>query len=203
MQAGTREHESLALALRGFAADREDALPTGALAFLDIETAGLSSMPVFLVGILRWSEGSLSLVQILARDYPEEAALLGETVLALRGCSRLFTFNGASFDLPYLTDRAVYHAVDFRVEPEHCDLLPPARRRFRRRLPDCRLQTLERHVCGRLRHDDIASAEIPQRYRDFVRSGDARLLEVVIRHNRLDLLTLAELLPHCLGEGRD
>ncbi len=172
-------------------------------AFLDIETTGLSRLPVFLVGILYVYAGELSLVQILARDYPEEAPLLHHTVEALRGAHGLFTYNGAGFDLPYLSDRAIYHAVEFGLEAEHTDLLPLARRRFRGAFSDCSLQTLERHVCGRERGDDIPASQIPQRYRDFVCSRDARLLESIIRHNRLDLLSLAELLPHCLTENPD
>ncbi len=178
-----------------------DLAPQGETAFLDIETTGLSGLPVFLVGILRVGGSGVSLVQILARDYPEEAALLHETARALRDCSALFTYNGAAFDLPYLRDRAVYHAVEFAVEAAHTDLLPLARRRFRGRFPDCRLETLERHLCGRDRGDDILSSEIPERYREFVRSRDARLLGAIIRHNALDLLALAELLPHC-RDGR-
>lgn len=193
--------EAVAETLVGQAPEALGLAHSDPIAFLDIETTGLSALPVFLVGILHLREGEVSLTQILARDYPEEAGLLHQSVEALRGCRTLFTYNGASFDLPYLSDRAVYHAVEFSLEAEHTDLLPLARRRFRGAVPDCRLQTLERHVCGRDRGDDIPASEIPQRYRDFVRSGDARLLESVIRHNRLDLLTLAELLPHCLADG--
>ena len=168
------------------------------VAFIDIETLGLSSMPVFLVGLLRWRAGECSLIQVLARDYPEEAPLLAEAVAALQGAEALFSYNGASFDLPLLEERAIYHAVDWWLDAEHIDLLKPARRRFRGRFPDCKLQTLETHLCGRRREDDIPGAEIPRRYHDFVRTGDARLLETVIRHNQLDLVTLAELVPHCL-----
>jgi len=167
-------------------------------AFIDIETLGLSSMPVFLVGILHRNQGGLELTQILARDFPEEAPLLAETLAALRGIEVLFSYNGATFDLPLLEERAIYHAVDWLLAAEHVDLLKPARRRFRGRFPDCRLQTLETMLCGRTREDDIPGAEIPRRYQEFVRSQDARLLEVVIRHNQLDLLTLAEIVPHCL-----
>jgi uncharacterized protein YprB with RNaseH-like and TPR domain len=170
-----------------------------AAAFIDIETLGLSSMPVFLVGVLRCEEGALGLTQILARDFPEEAALLAETVVALQGVERLFTYNGATFDLPFLEERAIYHAVDWWLDAEHIDLLKPARRRFRGRFADCKLQTLETHLCSRVRDDDIPGAEIPRRYQEFVRSGDGRLLEAILRHNQLDLLTLAELVPHCLG----
>jgi hypothetical protein len=169
------------------------------LGFIDIETLGLSALPVFLVGILRYREGSFSLTQVLARDFPEEAPLLQETLAALSDCALLFSYNGAVFDLPYLEQRAIYHAVDWDFDAEHIDLLKPARQRFRRQFPDCRLQTLETLLCGRERDDDIPGAEIPRRYQEFVRSQDARLLAQIIRHNQLDLLTLAEIVPHCLG----
>ncbi len=169
------------------------------VAFIDIETLGLASMPVFLVGVLRVRRGALELTQILARDLPEEAALLGETVAALQGAQALFSYNGATFDLPLLQERAIYHAVDWWLETEHIDLLKPARRRYRHSFADCKLQTLETHLCGRRREDDIPGAEIPRRYYEFVRSADGRLLQSIIRHNQLDLVTLAELVPHCLG----
>jgi uncharacterized protein YprB with RNaseH-like and TPR domain len=169
------------------------------LAFLDIETVGLSALPVFLVGILEFRGRSLHVAQILARDLPEEAALLHETARILADCAAVFTYNGRTFDMPYLRDRAIYHGVDFHPRAEHIDLLPLARKRFKGRFPDCKLQTLESCLCGRERTDDIPGGDIPQRYQEFVRTRDARLLECIIRHNRLDILTLAEILPHCLA----
>jgi uncharacterized protein YprB with RNaseH-like and TPR domain len=168
-------------------------------AFLDIETLGLSSMPVFLIGVLRCGPEEAELVQYLARDFPEEAPILARAESVLRAASVLFTYNGAAFDLPYLQERAVYHAVDWQLGGEHVDLLKPARRRFRGRFPDCRLQTLESRLCGRMREADIPGAQIPKRYEEFARTQDARLLQAIVEHNRLDLLTLAEIVPHCLA----
>jgi uncharacterized protein YprB with RNaseH-like and TPR domain len=39
---------------------------------------------------------------------------------------------------------------------------------------------------------------MPPLYHDFVRTGNWPLLHPVLHHNALDLLTLAELLPHLL-----
>jgi uncharacterized protein YprB with RNaseH-like and TPR domain len=75
----------------------------------------------------------------------------------------------------------------------HCDLLHHARRRWGKQLPDCRLQTLERHVCRRRRDEDIPGHEIPAAYHDFVRTGDAWLIRSVLHHNALDLITLLQL----------
>jgi tetratricopeptide (TPR) repeat protein len=55
----------------------------------------------------------------------------------------------------------------------------------------CRLGELERVLCGHEREGDVPGFEIPARYFQFVRTGDARPLAGVLEHNRLDLLSLA------------
>jgi tetratricopeptide (TPR) repeat protein len=57
----------------------------------------------------------------------------------------------------------------------------------------CRLSALEAAVLGHLRTDDVPGCEIPARYFHYVRTGDARPLDPVLEHNRLDLLALAML----------
>src|SRR4029079_18675692 len=58
---------------------------------------------------------------------------------------------------------------------------------------ECRLNALEQVLCGHLREGDVPGFEIPSRYFHFVRTGDARRLEAVMEHNRLDLISLAML----------
>jgi uncharacterized protein YprB with RNaseH-like and TPR domain len=168
------------------------------LVLIDIETAGLAAAPLFLIGALSLGPDGLALTQYFARGYEEEAALLHLFSRSLASSRLVVTFNGASFDLPYLRDRAIYHRLPPPLLPDHLDLLPAARRRFRGLLPDCRLQTLEQHVCRRRRLGDVAGDAIPQLYHDFVRTGHWPLLLPVFHHNALDLITLAELLPHLL-----
>ncbi len=168
------------------------------LAFLDVETAGLSNAPLFLTGFLYFDQGLLRVEQVLARTYPEEPAVLARTAEALRERPCLVTYNGRSFDIPFIADRLVYHLMPPLGPHDHLDLLPPARRRFKRRFGDCKLQTLERAVCGRQRSDDIPGEQIPAAYHRFVASGDAREMVRICYHNVLDLLTMAELIPHLL-----
>jgi uncharacterized protein YprB with RNaseH-like and TPR domain len=165
----------------------------GRRVFLDIETTGLSAAPLFLVGTLCVEGETLQLRQLLARDYSEEAAVLRQFFAWLVTYEQAITFNGQAFDVPYLLDRALYHRLDATFVCDHLDLLLPARRAWRGLLPDCRLGTLERHICGRRRIGDIAGAEIPQLYHDFVRTGEWDLLAPILFHNALDLLTMAEL----------
>jgi uncharacterized protein YprB with RNaseH-like and TPR domain len=174
------------------------AIPPESLLLVDIETAGLTAAPLFLVGALSLGPDGLTLTQYFARGYEEEPALLDTFCRSLAPCRMVVTFNGESFDLPYLRDRAIYHRLPPPIFPDHLDLLPAARRAFRGRVPNCRLQTLELHVCRRCRTGDVPGDAIPSLYHDFVRTGSWPLLLPVFHHNALDLLTLAELLPRLL-----
>lgn len=162
--------------------------------FLDLETAGLGSAPLFLVGAMVWEGTGLVVRQFFARDYSEEAAAL-ELFLALaRPRTLLMSFNGKSFDLPFVRMRAAASGVAWDWEPAHLDLLHASRRVWGPTLSDCRLQTLERVLCGRLRDDDIPGHLIPDAYHEFVRTGNAVRMASVLEHNFLDLVTLADLL---------
>ena len=182
--------------LRRWAAPHADLTGLGLedLLFFDLETTGLSCVPLFLIGALLWNAEGLEVRQYFARDYAEERAALSLFHALAAGKQAFVTFNGRSFDVPFLRARAAFHRIPFQEAPVHLDLLHLGRRAWGARFGDCKLQTLERCVCGRLRHGDIPSAEIPEVYHDFVRTGNARLIAKVLRHNLQDLLTLAELM---------
>ena len=170
--------------------------------FLDIETLGLTSTPVFLVGTIHLADdGRMHLRQIFARDYAEERHILEHFAGRVGDFDVIVTYNGKTFDWPYLRDRANYHAVRLTHSPEHMDLLHEARRRWRHILPNCKLQTLEYHVCRRRRTGDIPGDMIAEAYHHYVKTGDARRMETVIHHNALDLVTMVELMLFMLQGG--
>ncbi len=183
-----------------------DVLPGGAagnggpLLFLDLETTGLAggagTYP-FLVGC-GWFDGAAFRVrQFFLSAFTAEAALLAAVEALAARFSRLVTYNGRSFDVPLLENRFALHRMEGRVTVlPHVDLLHPARRLWSDLSGageggGCRLTSLEREHCGHVREGDVPGFEIPGRYFDFVRSGDAGPLEPVLEHNRLDLLALA------------
>jgi len=171
-------------------------------ALIDTETAGLHGRPLFMIGIAVYGDEDLVVTQYFARDYAEEAAILQRFADLLPELDLLISFNGKAFDWPFVRDRMVYHRVSCRPGFAHLDLLHPSRRRWRRRLPNCKLSTLERYLCGRWRTDDIPGEQIPGRYHEFVREQDARLVAPIFHHNRLDLITMIELLAALVG-GED
>jgi hypothetical protein len=78
----------------------------------------------------------------------------------------------------------------------HLDLLHPSRRILGHRLENCRLVTLESDILGVQREGDIPGWEIPQRYFDWLRHRDPRLLSDIFEHNRLDVISMATLTAH-------
>jgi len=163
---------------------------------LDLETCGLAGSALFLVGLLRPIDGRLAVELLLARDYSEESAVLASLWQRIDAGGVIVTFNGKSFDWPMVVDRSRRHLL-FRSSrppvPEHVDLLHHARRRWRRQFPDCKLQTLERHICGRMRSGDIPGHQIPAAYQQFVRTGFEREMEAILLHNAIDLVTMLDL----------
>jgi uncharacterized protein YprB with RNaseH-like and TPR domain len=163
--------------------------------FLDIETCGLTAAPVFLVGLGMVVERNIVLRQLFARDYTEERALLHELGKLVCQFDFLVTFNGKSFDVPFLRDRAVHHRMRFPDEIPHLDLLWLARRRWKQDLPDCRLKTLEWHILRRRRAGDVSGDQIPGLYHDYVKHGEPHRLLPVFHHNLLDVVAMVELIP--------
>lgn len=169
--------------------------------FLDLETGGLSSSPVFLAGTMHWNGEDFVLRQYFARHYGEESALLRAVAAAARGFEFLVTFNGKSYDAPFLAGRAVVHGQRLALPARHLDLLHPARRRWKARLRDFRLTTLELYVCRRRRSGDVPGEEVPGLYHDYVRNGDPYRLIPVFHHNMLDVITMAEILGALCDAG--
>src|SRR3989442_9897313 len=74
--------------------------------FLDLETGGFASSPVFLAGTMHWNGSDFVMRQYFARHYGEEATLLSALHEAAKDFEFLVTFNGKSYDAPFLVSRA-------------------------------------------------------------------------------------------------
>ena len=165
------------------------------IVFIDIETSGLYYIhPVFLVGILTFKDGQGIISQILARNPSEEKALLFETIEFLKKTNIIVSFNGRSFDLPYLKGRMRFQGLNDEVNSFHFDLLRQARKNYRSQLPNCRLLTIERHLFNQERIDDLPGAKIADYYNRYLETEDRSYIIPILEHNACDLLTMAKLL---------
>lgn len=166
------------------------------LLYLDTETTGLAGGTgtyAFLVGAGFFEADRFVLEQYFMRDLDEEPALLAALEALLADFDGVVTFNGRGFDLPLLETRFVLARRRWPDHLWHLDLLPPARRLWSFRLPDCRLATIETRVLGLDRIDDVPGALIPSLYFRYLRSRRAEELRPVFEHNRLDVLSLVAL----------
>jgi len=166
--------------------------------YFDSETTGLSTgagtVP-FLAGLGRLEGPRLVVRQLLLPDYPHERALLGRLCHELSD-RRLVTYNGRTFDLPLLSSRLTVHGMfneQAALPARHDDLLPIARRLWRRPLGRARLADVEAGVLGVYRESDCASAEVPGRYFGYLRDGSPEPLAAVVDHNLQDIVSLARL----------
>jgi tetratricopeptide (TPR) repeat protein len=177
--------------------------------FIDLETTGLSGgagTVAFLVGCGWFDMGAFQVRQFLLTSYSAERALLSAVADCLDATSLLVSYNGKTFDVPVMETRWMFHRMPMPLESvRHFDMLHPARRLWRTRTDEfdtaetgCRLSTLERVLCDVNRVGDVPGMEIPARYFRFLRSGDARPLEPVLEHNRIDLVSLAAVTAHAL-----
>ena len=179
----------------------------GRLLFVDLETTGLAGGAgtyAFLVGC-GWFEGATFRVrQFFLSSYAAERGLLEDVADIIGASGALVTYNGKAFDLPLIETRFLFHRLVARYSGlPHLDMLHPARRLWRsqgrarspigvgERQAPCRLTLVEQAVLGHVREGDVPGSEVPSRYFHYVRTGDARPLDGVLEHNRLDLLALA------------
>ncbi len=169
------------------------------MVFLDLETLGLFSRPIILIGVGALEGERLTVHQYLLRDVAEEPAALAAALAHLDGGNRaLFTFNGKSFDLPYLQERAAYYGIPMDACGPHFDILHFSRRQWKARLPDCRLTTLERSIFNHQRAEDVPSQMVPEFYDAYRRTGNPGPLIPIVEHNRQDVVTLARLYARLL-----
>jgi uncharacterized protein YprB with RNaseH-like and TPR domain len=174
------------------------------LVFFDLETTGLNGgagTHAFLVGCGWFDDERFVTRQFVMTRYADERPMLQSVSEELERAGALVTFNGKSFDAPLLETRYLFHRLRWAAgEVPHLDVLHPARQFWKR--DDCSLVALEQQLIGHRRTGDVPGFEIPARFFQFVRSGNARPLAPVLQHNRLDLLSLAALTARLLDLAR-
>lgn len=164
----------------------------------DTETTGLaggSGTRAFMIGAADWHDGALRVRQLYLTRMAGETAMLDAFTAWLNDATVLVSYNGRSYDAPLLATR---YRLARRANPlagrAHVDLLHPVRRAYRGRWENCRLATVERHLLGIVREDDLPGSQAPAAWLDFLRHGVAARLMRVLGHNLQDVATLARLL---------
>jgi uncharacterized protein len=182
--------------VRADAATIEALRPLPPAAYFDTETTGLSTgagTVIFMAAVARLEGPWVTVRQYVLPDFPYEPALLRAVAADLATFPRLVTYNGRAFDMPMLAARLTVHGL-FREQatlPDvHDDLLPDARRLFRRPLGGARLADVESGVLGVRRASDCPGSEVPARYFGYLQGGSPDILAEVLDHNFQDVVSL-------------
>lgn len=165
--------------------------------FIDTETTGLAggagTVP-FLIGVAYFTGGLFRLDQCFMRDYDDEEPMLEWLAELFKQHDTLVGYNSKGFDLPLMRARFIQNRIPFRPGcGMHYDLVHAVRRVWKRRLRDCSLKNVERQILDIERHGDVPSHLIPQIWLDYLHTRDARPLDRVFYHHKMDILSLVAL----------
>jgi len=163
---------------------------------LDIETTGLSpkNSAFVLGGLLTAEAAGLVSEQFFADTLDEEQAALSQFWKASAAKDLLITFNGQSFDLPFIRERAPHTVTDM---PYNLDLFQLVRKYspIRQFLPNLKQKSIENYMgLWQYRKDEISGKESVDLYYRYLSSQDDKLREVILLHNHDDIVQLYRLL---------
>jgi len=181
----TKSHP-LVLYSSGFHKDKD-------FVILDIETMGLFGRPIILFGVAHINDGKIIVDQYLVRDIEEQPAALSCFLSHVGEKSAFMSYNGRTFDIPYIAQRLAYYGMHSDLDKPHYDLLHFSRRQWRGKFPNCKLTTIEKHVFGIDRIDDVPGALVPGFYETYREKQNIGPLIPIIEHNQQDIITLAKI----------
>ncbi len=170
------------------------------LLFIDTETTGLAGGTgtyVFLIGMGYFIDDKFILKQYFLTELANEKELIEQFEKELDKTKIYVSFNGKSYDIPLLNTRSIFNGCKRKINAHsNIDLLHISRRFWRDMLENYSLQNLEQNIlnAGREGELDIPGSAIPEAYFSYLESRNASVMQNVIYHNKLDILSLTILL---------
>ncbi|WDV44481.1 ribonuclease H-like domain-containing protein [Clostridiaceae bacterium M8S5] len=165
--------------------------------FFDIETTGFSGArnKVILIGILYFENNEIIINQFFSESPDDEVTLLIESLKLINKFDTYITYNGDTFDVPFVNKRLQYHNINEQLKKENgLDLIKVVRKNKQiLGLEDCKLKSVEKCL-GIYRDDKISGKESIDLYKKYVKKPSTDLLETILKHNYDDIYYLPQLL---------
>jgi|GEM_PF-1018383 len=167
--------------------------------FLDIETDGLSHKnKLVIIGLIAFNrDGGAEVIQLFNNDYHSEREMLLECIEIVRrhDTDYFVSFNGNSFDFPFLNARFAHYNIDFRLsKAANIDLLRLSRQnQAHLGIPDFKLKSVEKFV-GIERTDTISGKDSILMFQAYIESKSEALKRAILLHNYDDLINMIPLL---------
>ncbi|MDQ0228805.1 uncharacterized protein YprB with RNaseH-like and TPR domain [Metabacillus malikii] len=170
------------------------------LFFFDTETTGLGGgvgNTIFLLGQAQVFHDRVVVKQYLLPGPGNEVALY-QSFLQDINSKTLVTYNGKAFDWPQVKTRHTLLRESVPKLPAfgHFDLFHASRRLWKQELDSVKLANVEKEILGIKRKDDIPGYLAPMIYFQFVKDNQPDIIEGVLKHNEIDVLSLITLYIH-------
>lgn len=162
--------------------------------FMDIETLGLSNVPVILIGVSELEKNKITTTQYLLKSSKDEQSILNSFINHITDESIFVTYNGASFDIPFIKQRFFFYQQRVPLNQCHLDLYHMSRRLWNNQLPNFQLTTVEKYLFNLKRTCDVPGEYIPHYYKSYLQDKNPGPLIPIIEHNRIDIVSLAKIL---------
>ena len=167
--------------------------------FLDIETTGFSREynMIYLIGLVFYhlEKDMWEMRQIFADDYRSEKEVLLQLIEFVKDFDLIVTYNGDSFDLPFINSRLKIYDIDFDLfSIKNFDIYKMIRNnKHILEFENYRLKTVEKKL-NIFRDDIYSGGECIQFYKDYIKTKDMTLLDRCLNHNYDDLFYLVDII---------
>ncbi|MFO8019890.1 MAG: ribonuclease H-like domain-containing protein [Promethearchaeia archaeon] len=175
--------------------------------FLDIETLGLYDSPIIMIGFGYFTKDHGFHIRVLfANKLESEMALCEHFRQEIMPQFKCFvTYNGKSFDIPYISNRLLYFFdenpmigesdtpyEDINTKYHHIDLYHNCRRVFKQKYQDFTLTNMERILLNSKRDNELPSNLVGLCYRRYKKNPNryVGLIKKSIEHNYEDIRSL-------------
>lgn len=159
--------------------------------FLDIETTGLSPMRsfIYLIGLvfIDLKKVTMHITQLIAEDKDEEEEILKLMKERLKGYKTVVTYNGNSFDLPFIAKRSERYGIE-PIAIDSFDMYEKLRlHKDTLKLDGLKQKNIEKKL-GITREDRYNGGECISFYKDYVKNKNQESFDRFVLHNYDDLL---------------
>lgn len=159
--------------------------------FLDIETTGLSPMRsfIYLIGLvfIDLKKVTMHIMQLIAEDRDEEEEILKLMKERLKSYKTVVTYNGNSFDLPFIAKRSGRYGIE-PIAMDSFDMYEKLRlHKDTLKLDGLKQKNIEKKL-GITREDRYNGGECISFYKDYVKNKNQESFDRFVLHNYDDLL---------------
>lgn len=165
--------------------------------FLDIETTGFSRQynTIYMIGLARVTYNVCNVTLLFAKSPDEEQDILEEFIDYSKDVTDYISFNGLSFDFPFIKARMNHFGLDYDFKKyNHLDIYKECKTlKSLLKLNNLKQKTIEAFL-GLERDDKFSGGELINQYNEYVKYHNTDCYKNLITHNLEDVKGMADIL---------